>query len=242
MKKNKIITIPIVLIITLAFCGIAYAHWFDQVHVEGVTKGGTVNLAFDWLEPPQYAEFHMNLAGQLVPGEYLGKDVGYGSAYFTEEDYDVHTLKYGYQKLIIDMFCAYPSYRGHTTFKIHNIGTVPVNICRYIITGERWTKDQPDVPGVKEYDLIFIPTISEYQGEMYEDRNGNGEVDDGDVLVINLDIINGYLPYQLDPCNTNKQEIDVHFKQDAAQCHKYLIFVEIAALQWNKDCADWVYP
>jgi hypothetical protein len=237
MKKNKIMTISITLIMTLAFCGIAYAHWFDQVHIKGVVKGGTVNIAFDYLEPPQYSEFHMDEDPdnpgyyKLFPGEYLGKNVSWGTAKFVDLERDVHTLKFGYKKLEINMYCAYPCYRGHTTFKIHNIGTIPVNICKYVITGERWTK-----AGVKEYNLLFKPTNNVYEGEMYEDINNNGIIDDGDVLVINLDIINGALPFQLDPCNTQKQEIDIHFKQDAAQCHLYYIYVDIVGLQWNKDC------
>lgn len=231
MKKNKILTIPVVLIMALAFCGIAYAHWFDQVHVEGTTHGGTVNIAFDYYEPPQYTEFYEE-GGTLHPGEYLGKDVGSGNAYYVDEDYDVHTGKYGWKTLVIEMECAYPCYRGHTTYKIHNIGTIPVNICKFLITGERTTKEDD-----WEYDLIFVPTNGEYNGELWEDRDNNGVIDpDVDVLVINLEVVNG-LPYQIDPCTTNKGEIDIHFKQDAAQCHRYYIYVDILALQWNKDCS-----
>jgi len=39
-----------------------------------------------------------------------------------------------------------------------------------------------------------------------------------------------------DPCNTNKAEIDMDFKQDAEECHTYTIEVEIVAVQWNKPC------
>jgi hypothetical protein len=246
MKKSKLLTIPIVLIMTLAFCGIAYAHWYDQVHIDGVTKGGTVNIAFDTFEPAIYWEFH-EVDGVLVPGEYLGKDVGYGFAYLDLDSYeeDPHTDKFGYERMVIDIFCAYPSYRVHTQYVIRNIGTIPVNICKLFITGERWTKDQPGVPGVKEYDLIFVAPDPDFpfEGELWEDRFPYGEFDpDVDVLVINFDYKNGDFPYQLDPCHTQKGEVDIHFKQDASQCHRYKIFVEIVGLQWNKDCDEWDYP
>jgi hypothetical protein len=232
MRKNKIMTIPIILIVALAFSGVAYAHWFDQVHVEGVVKGGTVNIAFDYAEPPLYSEFHL-VAGQLIPGEYLGKDVGSGTAEYSIEDYDVHTGKLGYQLLTIDIECAYPCYHAYTTYKLHNIGTVPVNICKFIISGARYTKD----PEVFEYDLLFVPDPNfQYKGTLWEDRDHDGVVDPAvDVLVINIDVVNG-LPYQLDPCHTNKGEIDIHFKQEASQCHRYYIYVYVLGLQWNKDC------
>jgi hypothetical protein len=229
MKKNKMMTIPIVLIITLAFTGIAYAHWFDQVHIKGVVESGSLNLAFVYGEPPQTSEFYEDETGLLIPGEYLGKDVGSIQAHYEDLETDCRTAEQGYRTLIIDIDCAYPCYRGHTTFIPDNIGTIPVNICKYNITGEKLRKADDS----KVCDLVYIPTDPDvpYTGDLYEDY-GDGEL----IKVINLDITNS-LPKQVDPKGAlDKQEIDLHFKQEAQQCHRYKIYVTIFAQQWNKDC------
>ena len=68
----------------------------------------------------------------------------------------------------------------------------------------------------------------------WEDVNGNGVIDAGDLEVINIEITN-HIPYQIDPCNTNKAEIDMEYKQAAEECHTYTIHVSVVAIQWNKN-------
>jgi hypothetical protein len=237
MRKNKIMTISVVLIMALSFSGIAYAHWYDQVHIEGITHGGTVNLAFDYYETPTYIEKYLDITGQLKDGEYLGKDVGSGSALYDPDSYekDVHSGKEGYQIIDVNIECAYPGYRAHIVHKLHNIGTIPVNLCTYHITGEKRLKSDNSI--VHELIFVELDDDDDFIGELWEDVNNNGILDDGDKLVINVAIENTERPpYQIDPCQDAKQEIDFHFKQAAQQCHRYTIHVDALALQWNKDC------
>jgi len=232
MKNKKLATIPLVMAIVLSVFGFVYASWKDTVYIEGTVEMGSLTLAFDYVEPADCDEYWFNhTSGALVPGEYLGKDVGECDAYYEDEIEDEHTGKKGYKTLIINVTNAYPQYYVHTTFKLHNIGLIPIDICKYTITGEK----RNSTTMAKVYDLLWHDPDGDWIGELWEDVNGNGVVDAGDLLVINLEITNA-LPYQIDPCNTNKAEIDMDFKQDAEECHVYTIHVTVVGVQWNKPC------
>ena len=221
--------LPLLLIVLLSTLGVAYSAWRDTVVIEGTVEMGSLTLAFDYVEPPSCAEYHWDPEHtHKIPGEYGGKDVGSCSAAYEEEVEDPHTGKKGFKRLEINITNAYPQYIVHTTFKLHNIGTIPLCITGYNITGEK-----RDATGVKIYDLLWYDPDGDYIGSLYEDVNGNGVVDDGDIEVINLEITNS-VPYQIDPCDTNKAEIDLEFKQEAEECHTYIITVEVVAVQWNK--------
>jgi hypothetical protein len=198
---------------------------------------GSVTLAFGNMppiEPPKCTEYYIDPdTGELVEGEWLGKEVGDCDTRYEDRIVDVHTEKEGYKTLIIEVSNAYPQYRVHTTFRLHNIGTVPIEICKYVITGEK--REGHDPEGAVVYDLLWDAPDPDYPwiGDLWEDVNGNGIIDDGDLHVINLEITNS-LPYQIDPCHDNKAQIDMDFKQDAEECHTYTIHVEVVGIQWNK--------
>ncbi len=221
------------LVLALSLTGAGFAHWSDTVQIEGTAEMGSLTLAFDYFEPPLCQEYYRDpVTDVLVPGEWLGKEVGSVECWFDDYIEDVHTLKDGYKTLNIFVTTAYPQYIVHTTFLLHNIGTIPLDITEYVITGEKRNS-----AGAVVYNLLFYapdPT-DPYDGSLWEDVNGNGVVDTGgpDLMVINLEITNE-LPYQIDPCDTNKEQIDMEFKQDAEECHIYTIHVDIVAIQWNK--------
>lgn len=235
MKNKMLAAIPLLIAIALSIFGFVYAHWSDPVQIEGTVRMGSLTLAFGNkppIEPPKCREFYVDpITGELVEGEWLGKNVGECSAHYQDRIEDVHTGKYGYKILNITVVNAYPQYRVHTTFRVHNIGTIPLNICNYTITGEK-----RNATGVV-YDLLWHDPDGDWIGELWEDVNGNGVVDTAgpDKLVINLEITNA-IPYQIDPCKDNKAQIDLDFKQDAQECHIYTIHVTIPAIQWNKPC------
>jgi hypothetical protein len=238
MRKNKIMTISIVLILALGLSGIAYAHWFDQVHITGEVKGGTVTLAFDDYEPPQCFEVWRDLDGNSYPDEFKDKDVGSCTANYADPVIDPHTLKDGFKTLEVLIDNAYPSYEVHSTFIIHNIGTIPFLLCDFLFEGAKYEKD----PETKVCDLIFIPVpgATPAHWEIWEDYDGSGTVTPDDELVINMYFVDGILPFQYDPCYSDKKEFDFHFKQEAQQCHRYKITISIVAVQWNKECLeDW---
>lgn len=236
MNRKKLAATTMVMAIALSMVGYAYAAWYDIVQITGQVDMGSLTLAFDYVEPPICSEFywdHTVTPPALVPGEYKDKDVGNCTAWFSDLITDEHTDKQGYKTLNILVENAYPQYVVRTTYKFHNIGTIPINLCRYDITGEKY-----DSNGTKIYDLLWYDPNEDYIGELWEDVNGNGVVDSGvDLLVINLEITNA-LPFQVDPCKTNKAEIDMDFKQDAEECHTYKIHVTVWGIQWNKACEE----
>jgi hypothetical protein len=234
MMNKRMLTLPVIAIISISVVGIAFAHWSDMVTIKGTLDMGSLTLAFDYVEPPLCEEYYLDpITGILVPGEWKDKDVGSIECYYKDYIEDVHTLKEGWKTLVIEVDNAYPQYIVHTTFKLHNIGTVPINVCGYVITGEK----RDSTTGAVIYDLLWYDPDGDYIGELYEDVNGNGVVDTGgpDLLVINLEVTNA-VPYQVDPCDTNKAQIDLDFKQEAEECHTYTIHVSVLGVQWNKPC------
>lgn len=228
--NKKLTAIPLLIALALSIFGFVYAHWSDMVYIEGTVEMGSLTLAFDYVEPPSCLEYYRDPdTGALVLGEWLGKEVGSCSARYDELIEDVHSLKEGYKTLIIEVDNAYPQYIVHTTFKLHNIGTIPIDIAAYEITGEK-----RDSEGTVIYNLLWYDPDGDYIGELWEDVNGNGVVDAGDLEVINLEITNK-LPYQIDPCWTHKAQMDMEFKQDAEECHTYTIHVTVIGIQWNKE-------
>lgn len=228
MRTSKA-AISLALVILMSSLGIVFAGWTDQVYIEGVANMGSLTLAFDDEEPPMYTEYHrIDDVGPLILGEYLGKDVAWGKATYDEKIQDVHTEKYGYKKLFIEMWNVYPSIHIHTTYLLHNIGTIPVSVYEYDITGEVLSSQT----GLKICDLIIVK-ISDQEYIVYEDLNGNGIEDVGEPAVIEMRLTNS-LPTQIDPCNTDKREVDLHFLQEARECHIYTLRIGVNGIQWNK--------
>jgi hypothetical protein len=101
-----------------------------------------------------------------------------------------------------------------------------------------------DHTGAHIYDLIMntsIDTNGHIAGDIWEDVNGNGLVDPGvDILVMNVLVVDTLFPLQLDPCHSEKMEIDIDFKQEAEMCHTYTLNFQLLAVQWNK--LSEVYP
>jgi hypothetical protein len=231
MDKKKLAAILLLVAMGLSALGVVYAAWIDLIYITGYVEMGSLTLAFDTFEPPFCQEFHLPPTGPpLVPGEWLGKDVADCYATYRADSYvyDEHTDKDGYKIMDIFVYNAYPQLYVHTTFIVHNIGTVPIMLAEFQITGEK-----EDSAGNEVCKLLWYDPDFDGVGEIYEDYNANGVVDDQDILVINLVVVNGF-PIQLDSCNTNKMEIDMDFKQEAQECHHYYLHVNLIGIQWNK--------
>jgi len=204
----------------LSIVGVAYSHWMDSITIEATVNMGSLTLAFDYKEPPACLEYY-EVDGKLFPGECEGKDVGKCEAWYEDLVTDDQTGKSGYKTLVINITNAYPQYIVHVVFVVHNIGTIPIDLAGFNITGEKRKGDK------KICDLLWDGS------GLWEDLNKNGIIDRGDKEVINLNITDN-MPFQLDPCNKNKMEIDFEFKQEAEECHTYIIVVTIYGVQWNK--------
>jgi len=238
MEKTKIAAIALIIAITLSIFGLVYAHWSDMAYIDGVVEMGSVTLSWDWVEPPTCQEFYLDpITGQLVKGEWENKEVGDIDCWYEEEIYDEHSEKWGYKKLIIEVYNAYPQYYAYTTGLLHNIGTIPVFVYGFEITGEK----RDSITGDVVYNLLWYDPDGDWVGELWEDVDGDGKVDPAvDILVINLKVQNTKFPLQIDPNYKEKMEVDMDFKQEAEQCHIYTIHISVLAVQWNK--LDEVYP
>jgi hypothetical protein len=208
MKVNKkLIALPLLIAIALSIAGFAYAHWSDEIKINGEIHMGSLTLAFIEIEPP--VEYYWK-GGVRYPGEPMGKDVATTTSTLEEPITDPHSGKSGWKKLGITITNGYPEYEVHCTFIIDNIGTTPL-----------------DIVGFNIYDPTGTFTwVSTGVGIGYfTDASGKPMVD--------VELVNTFIPYQLDPCNKDKMEIDIHLKEDALECHTYQFVVEILYSQWN---------
>lgn len=216
--EKKMLVLPVLIMMALSMTGVAMAHWRDSIQLKGKISMGSLTLAFSTPRDPEpeVVEWHILDNGDRERGEPCGKEVAVTTAVYENWIVDEHTGKGGYKTLVITIDNAYPCYEPHVWFVLHNIGTTPMDIENYLVsdpTGEltpvcRWELD------------AFLCDL--------EDENG--------VPVINLAIVNGGLPFQLDPCYDEKMEIDIHIKQEALECHTYQFEVMILAHEWA--CED----
>jgi len=216
--KKRMLALPAVIVIAVSLFSVAYAHWSDTVYIEGTAEMGSLTLAFD---PDELLGCIDNEPLLPVP-----KDVGWCEVYYDPDSYvdDPHTGKYGYKKLVFVIHNAYPQYEVHfPTVVLHNIGTIPIHIVDLLI----W-----DPTGELTWEWVIKPPSSPAHGFFYKDFNGNGAYD-AEEEIMNIDIVN-FVCHQLDPCNSTKGEVDIHFKQPAEECHTYKFALEIVGIQWNK--------
>jgi len=240
---KKIVLLSLALVLALGGMGVGYAMWSDTVVINGSVATGTLDVSFDDVEPPGVQEYHWSdykLRDFWVTGEeteygdphadpqFPEKNVAQTTAEYLDDETDCRTGKIGHERLQIDITNAYPYYIAGVTFKLHNIGSVPLDIVRYVISGQKQELD-----GTPVYDLIFDEGDDgvEYQGTFFEDVDDDGVVDEGDIPVINLTVSNT-LPFQIDPCTRAKREIDFEFLQGLEQTKKYVITVVVEAEQW----------
>jgi hypothetical protein len=199
MKKIGIISLALVL--ALGSLGIAYAHWSDQLFIEGTVHGGELMVGFTEV-------FCEEMHGDPpVPGEYLDKDVGDCDVEYVDYRVCSHTGKDGYGGAIVTITDAYPCYEVHITFVVDNLGTIPA--------------------------IFEGVTISDPTDELTYNPDLEALVDADGVEIINFDFVN-LIGMQLEPCHDTKAEVDLHFKQDAEECHTYSFRVDIDAIQYNK--------
>jgi hypothetical protein len=244
MENKKIAAIALIIAIALSAVGLIYAHWSDTAIINGEIRMGTLTLAFDVYEAPYCIEYYHNpIPGGLpewLPGEAEDKNVGSAVASYDPASliYDVHTGKPGFKTVVVEIENAYPQYSVHTITMAHNIGTVPLYIYGISLVGEK-----KNSTGDHIYYLIMNTTIladGHIAGDIWEDVNANGVVDPAvDINVMNLLVVDTQFPLQIDPCHSEKCEIDIDFKQEAEMCHTYTLNFQLLAVQWNKLSEVW---
>jgi len=126
--KEKYFALLACTLFMLSFLGLGYAQWDDVVMVSSTMTFGTVDIAFVY--PLDCTDYHEDpISGTIMPGEYLGKDVGVCSAFYDSEVDSLDT----YRDLYVSLSNAYPGYIIHCTFTLANIGTLDALIQDIIV-------------------------------------------------------------------------------------------------------------
>jgi hypothetical protein len=208
----------LVLVFAFGALGVGYAHWSQTLYIEGKVESGTFMTGFgeaycvdeeeDLPDPKDVG----TCVAELDPDSFLAfKETPLGPKPF-------------YEKIIVTIDNAYPSYWAHVVFTIGNLGTIPAHVTAFRLT---------DPTGELGFFWYTPPPATPAYGEFWKDYNGNGVYDDGEE-VLNVVLVN-FVGMQLHPCTETKGELDLHLKQTAEQAHQYKFLVEIDTIQWNFD-------
>lgn len=110
MKNGKVIgVISTLMLVMVATTGVAFALWSKTLLISGQTQTGKLNVGF---EPPV-----------IISDNEIDKDVGETTASLVDLDGDGV-----YDKIVVTINNAYPSYEAYIDCKIKNYGTIPAII------------------------------------------------------------------------------------------------------------------
>lgn len=142
MMNKKILTLPMMLILSLSTVGFSYALWSETLFVNGTVDTGEV----DWEFVPPY-----NFLDEQGDLDWLGdcswtlrqsdKDVGGPTlitALDTDSDGDMDTLQFILQN-------TYPEYFENIGFHVRSTGTVPIIIDSVVIDGTTYRANPPTI-------------------------------------------------------------------------------------------------
>jgi hypothetical protein len=203
--KEKTLTLLTLIFIAMSITGFTYAHWGNTITISGIAEIGALNMGF--VGVPTCTEYHIDPAnGELVEGEYLGKDVGECKCDYTDSKTDPDTGKSAYNTTIISITNAYPSYIVNCTLTLENIGTIPLNITAITIS-----------------DPTITLTWNSTENALVDDE-GNPVIG---IIIIPEDLVGTIL----EPDNTNNKVdfgVQIHIEQAAKQCQVYQFQIHIA--------------
>ena len=203
--KSKIVGLFAAVMVALMIAGFAYAHWEQTLYIQGTVETGEYLVGF---------ESAWDNDDGVDPG--YDKDVGNTTAWLDVWK-GVHIYPYNgptvdlYEKLVIEITNAYPSYTSTVYFEIGNGGTIPA-----MVTGAKVVK--VDGSPVE----IELPKGTDVQINMDDDE----DVD----LTLRFD---GPEDQQIDPCETKEFSLTIHVEQGAEQGATYSFKIEIYTIQWN---------
>jgi hypothetical protein len=210
--KEKTLTILTLIFIAMSISGFTYAQWNDTITISNtMTFGMWGDLNMGFVQPLTCTEYHTDPAtGELVEGEYLGKDVGKCECQYDDEVTDTDTGKKANKTLIITINNAYPDYEVHCNFTLENIGKLSLHINETVIS---------DPNGVLTWDSA--------QGALV-DANSNPIIN----ITITPELVCNELQPEDDPAtpwpdNKAEFEMTIHITQNAQECHTYTFQVKI---------------
>jgi hypothetical protein len=210
MQNKKYMAIPMLLVFALLLAGFAYAHWSENLYINGTIDTSEL----DW-ELVQGYLIHLdqgkdwNASWYPTAGfEKLDKDVGSTTVNQVDSDGDGDL-----DTIVVTLDNVYPWYGEHIAFRVHNNGEIPLIIWKVIFK---------DASGTVLYEM--------YKSENYAiplDLNGDGKSD------IAIWWGNNFKA-QLHPCDSRDISFDITVLQDAPQGQTLEFTIEYVAIQWNE--------
>lgn len=246
MKKIGLICLAVVL--ALGGLGIGFAHWSDQLYIEGTVETGEVLIGFvdqltdddgvvdnalkDWDDDgsdPLWLGADPPTECSNCPN--VGKDVASTTCVMlnqktmcAEDIPAVHNDLPVYETIQVTLDNVYPQYNPTLWFDIANAGSIPVNIVG------AWIISIGGVP-LPVAEWIELPKCEMVQVDLTGDDlddiaiGFSAPVDAAGVLIE---------PQQIDPCDVAQYDLHFYVKQDCPQCTTLNFEIKIAAVQWNK--------
>lgn len=204
MNKTVKLFLPVLCLLAI---GIAYAHWSENLYVNGQVETGEVDWGFlppiIWSDPTgSTGDFALDPS---IDEEgftfYLTKDVASTDVdiYDTDGDGDFDTME-------VHIYNAYPCYYGHIGFDARVGGTVPIKIWKVVING-----------------------VEFYENNIYDsfDLNGDGEDD------IEFWWPEYYFGAQLHPGDKVDTSFSFHILQPCPEGETLTFTIEFIAVQYN---------
>jgi hypothetical protein len=210
MKKIGLVVLA--LVCALGTLGVSYAHWSDELYIEGTVEMGDFLVGWEDILLEE-------------DSDDLDKDVCDMVCTLEDPETGVHhePVQTVYHTLDVYIDNGYPQFRGLNKVTIKNAGTIPAHIVDVIVT-----------PGTGLASAVEASWDVNGNPIDWELRNADG------LAVLDLEIYKqetelSLICNQLDPCLAEPVDVWVEIKQDGAEeCHTYEFSVTIIAVQWNK--------
>jgi hypothetical protein len=209
MKRIGLICLA--LVFALGALGVGYAHWSDEVYIEGTVEMG---------------DFLVGWEDILLEEDSDDDDKDVCDMLCTLEDPEtgVHhvPVQTVYHTLVVHIDNGYPQFWGLNKVTIKNAGTIPAHIVDVIVT-----------PGNGLTSVVVADVDTNGNPIDWELSGPEGAV--LDLVLTKQETGLSLICNQLDPCLAEPVDVWVEIKQDGAEeCHTYEFSVTIIAVQWNK--------
>lgn len=246
-----------IILVALSTVGFAYSSWRDSVTVNVNAQMGEFIVGIltdplpDGWEVPVIVEETTNgfpeggpapppwEEGGFEPKPWVCDTEFFLDDFRTSVHHDPIQTVAHYMKITVDN--AYPQYDAHVKFLLKNAGTIPAHI-RVHFLGSMVYHDGEYLRDLEMRELGWTHDGMKWinVGELYDP-------------LLEAVVINWYLeceaPFnpdlpnvvQLEPCHHYPAEIHFDFKQEAEECHTYIVGFLVDAIQWNMDY-EWGIP